>query len=111
MTRPHNIRKKVEGYIVYILLCAGLALLLTLIPKKQTKTDTSPPPSPQQATRVYDRQYYEQQHDERCYVCTGSRSRKYHMTPTCPSSCRRSIIRLTVAEAIRKGYQPCHTCH
>lgn len=112
MPRQRNIRRTIEGYILLCLVCAALAGLLCILPKK-TKQERRRPVTDTAATTttLYQRDYYEQEPQDYCYVCTGSRSRKYHTTPTCPSSCRREIIELTVAEAVQKGYQPCHSCH
>ncbi|MBR1466998.1 MAG: hypothetical protein IJ607_11660 [Bacteroidaceae bacterium] len=110
MARSGNIRKTIEGYILLFLVCAALSLLLLLVPTKKEKQETVKDET-RTNTTLYERQYTMQEQDDYCYVCTGSRSRKYHTTPTCPSSCRREIKRITVAEAVRKGYDFCRTCH
>jgi hypothetical protein len=110
MARPGNIRKTIEGYILLFLVCAALSLLLLLVPTKKEKQETVKDET-RTNTTLYERQYAMQEQDDYCYVCTGSRSRKYHTTPTCPSSCRSRIRKMTVAEARQKGYTFCRTCH
>jgi hypothetical protein len=109
MARPGNIRKTIEGYILLFLVCAALSLLLLLVPTKKEKQEIKG--EARTNTTLYERQYAMQEQDDYCYVCTGSRSRKYHTTPTCPSSCRSRIRKMTVAEARQKGYTFCRTCH
>jgi hypothetical protein len=48
----------------------------------------------------------------RVYVCQGSASYAYHATDRCEGLawCTRPVVRLTKAEAVKKGRRPCRRC-
>ena len=51
--------------------------------------------------------------DTYVYICTGSKSVRFHKTPTCRglNNCQGTITKITLEDARKMGRTPCKICH